>query len=243
MIDWLEWVQKSAVGLTLSLLLALSTLPIFAKVVVWLVQTCPKRRRGDRFLKLICRFLHVPIGRLGPGDFWSVASEWVVIFAIVNAGIFAGSLYELAKLTEKSFWDVLNSELLSAQIGMLLLTASLMMEDAPKEIHIARTPNDGNRRPLTFALIAGCWSNLLALGHSALAFLKPEDQRAELGSIHFGIWLAQNLSCVLFFTLLLFLIRKRAYTYLMSRRFRWIWLFPILALVASALDFLLAINK
>src|SRR5882724_3605971 len=58
---------------------------------------------------------------------WLASPEWVVFFAVGNAAVFVWSLHPINKATGASFLStLLEDSLIAAQMGALLLTASLL---------------------------------------------------------------------------------------------------------------------
>jgi len=172
---------------------------------------------------------------------WLASPEWVVFFAVGNLVIFIWSLHPINKATGTSFVStILEDSLIGAQMGALLLTASLLIGATAIAPRAIAAPTLASASDWRLATLFGLLANFLA-------FVDSVAQRAKgsVGPAHFIVWLVQNLGCILFFgTIFVNTLRGApGFAFLNSPRAALLWL-PVLVLVgATYLDFKWPITK
>jgi len=170
---------------------------------------------------------------------WLARREWIVVFVLGNALVFALSLYFVDQLKGSSAIEiVLENSLVTSQVGCLLLAAGLIVCDPEVGRHAVKAPTAEFRYVWVLALTLALLANALALVDSLRTGLHH-----GIGPIHFAVWLVQNVGCMLFFGVLLWRMLRRDYAYVSSTRVLWIWWIALALISASIADGLLPVDR
>ena len=194
---------------------------------------------GFRPVAYLCRTAPVVGSRPLNWRDWAIAREWIVVFILINASVLCASLFNVDTSSKTSLLQiVLDDPLISAQLAGLLLAAAFAIGDSGSDGHVVKAPHPRTRVDLAFALVLTVLANLLALVDSLATWT-----RGDIGPIHFGIWMVQNIGCVYFASFLLVRVLRGSYAYLLSHRVLWLWWIALVLMSASTADLLVPVGR